>query len=54
MGQKSSGAAILHYVCNARKLGTERAYQPDDPAELEEFRSLLHEAARALLSAEIS
>ena len=45
------GGAILHYVCNAGELGTERAYQPDDPAEIEEFRGLLHAAARALLRA---
>ena len=43
------GGSILHYVCNARELGTDRAYRPNDPVELEAFRSLLHETARALL-----
>lgn len=45
------GGAILHYVCNARELGNDRAYRPDDPAELEAFRELLHRTARALVEA---
>ena len=41
----ASGA--LFYVCNAEQFGRERLYDPADPALLAEFRSMLHETARA-------
>lgn len=43
------GGGILQFVCNARQLGNTRVYRPDDPAEVEAFREMLHRAARALL-----
>ena len=41
------GGGSLFYICNARQIGDRRAYDPADPAELAQFRDLLHRLARA-------
>lgn len=41
--------SILHYVCNPMQLGNERAYRPDDPAEVAMFKTVLRKTARAVL-----
>lgn len=40
-------AAALFYVCNGGQIGTARAYNPSDPAELAAFRALIHTLAEA-------
>lgn len=40
-------SSALYYVCNGGQLGPERRYDPKDPAQLEEFRALIHRTARA-------
>lgn len=39
------------YVCNGNQFGSERRYDPADPALLAEFRALLHVTARAAVAA---
>lgn len=41
------GGGSLFYICNARQVGDRRVYDPADPAELAQFRDLLHRLARA-------
>lgn len=41
----------LFYVCNGNQFGSERRYDPADPALLAEFRALLHVTARAAVAA---
>jgi TetR/AcrR family transcriptional regulator len=43
------GNGILNYVCSD-VIGGGRAYDPAEPARLENYRRLLHKTARALLS----
>lgn len=42
----------LHYVCNAHQLGPTRSYDPADPAQLAQFRSMIHRLARAAVAPE--
>lgn len=45
------GAGILFFVCNSRRVGEQRRYEPSDPDDLASFRTLLHKLARtAILS----
>ena len=40
----------LHYVCNAHQLGPTRSYDPAAPAQLAEFRSMMHRLAKAAVA----
>lgn len=40
----------LHYVCNAHQLGPARSYDPAAPAQLGEFRSMMHRLAKAAVA----
>lgn len=40
----------LHYVCNAHQLGPTRSYDPAAPAQLAEFRAMIHRLARAAVT----
>lgn len=47
----SVAAGALFYVCNAKQLGAGRDYDPRDPAVLAEFRTMMHEQAKASVCA---
>ncbi|HUD93564.1 TetR/AcrR family transcriptional regulator [Sphingobium sp.] len=40
----------LHYVCNAHQLGPSRSYDPSAPAQLVEFRAMMHRLAKAAVT----
>lgn len=42
--------SALHYVCNAHQLGPARSYDPAAPAQLAEFRSMMHRLAKAAVA----
>lgn len=46
----SVAGSALHYVCNAHQLGPSRSYDPAAPAQLAEFRSMMHRLARAAVA----
>lgn len=43
-------AGALFYVCNSSQLGDARAYDPADPEQLAQFRTLQHKLARAAVA----
>lgn len=46
----SVGSGALFYVCNGDQFGSQRRYDPADPALLAEFRSMLHVTAKAAVA----
>lgn len=44
-------STMLFYVCNGEQMGGGRQYDPADPALLQEFRTILHQTARAVVGA---
>lgn len=42
-------SGILFHVCNSEQIGAERRYVPNDPREVEAFRSIVHKMAKVVL-----